>query len=273
LIFRVGPRCLGISCSRSVLWGLLVICIFGIAPFTSRAQHTKHEVEIAIAFDGQLPLVRNKDQLGFFTNPFIGRFQYQALTNGVQSLSVFLETVSETRTRDDLYSSSPRAPFNAQIAESVHLTSLGLEMVRTLLVAGDLRIAGGIDIGFGLGRPTLDVTNKTNDSTEHVESLSTWACLQPRLFEAVIRSFDRRTGTSDYCLPVVTGRSLRSGHSAKPPTFIMGLHFEASTISGISSESRSAFSRALLRQSRCIAAQFHRNMRTRGSEKDCARSR
>jgi hypothetical protein len=152
----------------------LVICIFGIAPFTSRAQHTKHEVEIAIAFDGQLPLVRNKDQLGFFTNPFIGRFQYQALTNGVQSLSVFLETVSETRTRDDLYSSSPRAPFNAQIAESVHLTSLGLEMVRTLLVAGDLRIAGGIDIGFGLGRPTLDVTNKTNDSTEHVESLSTW---------------------------------------------------------------------------------------------------
>lgn len=192
----IGPR-----------FGRLLACAmltYGIAQSDLHAQQTPHEAEVLVAINGQLPLIKTAEQNGFFTNPFIGRIQYQAVTNGVQSLSVFLESVSEDRAHDDLYAFGASQAFDAHIVESVHMTSLGLEMIRTLVVAGDLRIAAGIDIGFGLGRPSITVTGKTNDSTFTVQSLSTWDGL---LGAALVRARYTIAHSKDWDIGLIlTGR-------------------------------------------------------------------
>src|ERR1051325_2498556 len=81
---------------------LLFVLSFILHPssliLSASAQNMPHEAGVYVAFNGHKPLVSaNEDNRGFYTNPTIEHVYYSFLTNGVQSLSVFAEHVSETR--------------------------------------------------------------------------------------------------------------------------------------------------------------------------------
>ena len=56
------------------------------------------EVGLWLAVNGQKPLITtNETNHGFFTNPTIEHLYYSFASNGVQSVSFFVEHVDETR--------------------------------------------------------------------------------------------------------------------------------------------------------------------------------
>src|SRR5580693_521118 len=62
------------------------------------AQNMPHEIGFWLAVNGQKPLISaNETNRGFFTNPTIEHLYYSFASNGVQSVSVFVEHVNETR--------------------------------------------------------------------------------------------------------------------------------------------------------------------------------
>ncbi|MEO6940324.1 MAG: hypothetical protein ABI252_09275 [Candidatus Kapaibacterium sp.] len=140
------------------------------------AQHTPHEIAVSIAIDGQNSFVRDVSNPGFYTAPFIGRVQYAAWTDGVQSVSLFLETVGETRDRVGLwaYPTTDPVAFDSRISERLSMTTLGLELVRTLISESGFRLAVGAGAGFGLGGARADVQKVGETSTTSYNATQSW---------------------------------------------------------------------------------------------------
>jgi hypothetical protein len=150
------------------------------------AQNMPHEAGVYVAFNGHKPLVKTNDvNRGFYTNPTIEHVYYSFLTNGVQSLSVFAEHVSETRSWHgiwtDVSSRNPKS-YAADVDESLQMTTIGLETVRTLISISDFRFGAGLGVGYGLGGASADVD--TSGKIAHYSSEPTWNAL---LLEFMLR--------------------------------------------------------------------------------------
>lgn len=163
------------------------------------AQHTDHEVAIAFAGAPQFPLASdNTVTHGFYQSPFLARIQYLATTNGVQGLYLFLERAAETRSRTDLWTDELQQPstFNANLDERLVLTTLGLEVVRTLYSESGFRIAAGLGVGGVLGNADVTVHQLSNGRTFNVESCQLWEGIMASIF-ARARYTVYQHGTSD----------------------------------------------------------------------------
>jgi hypothetical protein len=153
---------------------LFILCLAR----ASEAQHTSREIGFSFAYAGQAPFVASgNDQTNFFRQPLIWNLRYQVATNFVQSLSVVLERVTEERTHSGLWSDVPNstlAPYNADIAERLSMTTLGLEGIRTLIRTDDFRLGIGISLGYGFGGATANVKKLTDGSQKTFESCDIW---------------------------------------------------------------------------------------------------
>ena len=115
---------------------------------------------------------------GFFTNPTIEHVYYQAASNGVQNLSVFLEHVSETRSWNGIWTNfffnDRQQSFPASVDETLTLTTLGLETVRNLVSESGFRFGMGIGIGYGLGGAGANVRD-TSGNVSKYSSTTEWS--------------------------------------------------------------------------------------------------
>jgi len=148
-----------------------------------------HEAGFSFAVNGHIPLISPDNvNRGFYTNPTIEHIYYSFLTNGLQSLSFFVEHVNETRGWSGVWSNpafNGSTNFPADVSERLQMTTIGLETVRTLLSESGFRLGAGIGLGFGLGGATASVTNTKTGETETHSSFTTWDAL---LLTAQIRA-------------------------------------------------------------------------------------
>src|ERR1035437_592728 len=113
----------------SIWWPLSTI-LYPLS--TTRGQNMPHEAGFLFAANGQASLVKANDvNRGFFTNPTIEHFYYSFVTNGVQSLSLFLEHVQETRGWNGMWTdpmlNGGSINFPAHVDEQLQMTTIGLE--------------------------------------------------------------------------------------------------------------------------------------------------
>lgn len=140
-----------------------------------------HEAGLLMAVNGQTPLIKSNDiNRGFYTNPTIEHVYYSFLTNGVQSLSIYAEHVNETETWSGTWTNQllngGSQNFPATVRESLQLTTIGLETVRTLLSISDFRLGAGVGLGFGLGGADAEVRD-TSGSLASYSSATAWDAL------------------------------------------------------------------------------------------------
>ena len=145
---------------------------------SGHAQHTKYDFSASFAYGGQYPFITS-GTVKFYTTPFIWNIRCQLGTTYVQSISVVLEHVAETRSRKGIwYPNGYLAPVNtaydANISESLRMTSLYFEMARTIVRTDIFRIALGADLGYGLGSTSTDVERLSDHSTSHVDGNAVW---------------------------------------------------------------------------------------------------
>ena len=156
---------------------ILQFILFAIAG-TVHAQHTNREIGFSFAYAGQAPLFSsNNDQVGFFRQPLIMNLRYQIATNYVQSLAIVLEYVNEQRTHTGLWNdipSSSTGAYNAEIAERLYMTTLGLEGSRTFIRTDQFRFSVGISLGYGLGGATATVKKIADGTQQTFDSEDTW---------------------------------------------------------------------------------------------------
>ncbi|MDP4199703.1 MAG: hypothetical protein Q8922_03770 [Bacteroidota bacterium] len=153
-----------------------------IYPLSSTAQNMPREAGFLFAANGQASLVKSNDiNRGFFTNPTIEHFYYSFETNGVQSLSIFLEHINETRNWSGIWTDAQilggSKNFPASVSENLQVTVIGLETNRTLITASDFRLGAGFGLGFGLGGASADVTHDTTNITDTHTSETAWQAL------------------------------------------------------------------------------------------------
>jgi hypothetical protein len=176
------------SCRGIVLSIILLSTL--LCPLSTRCQNMPHEAGLYVAFGGHLPLVTTNDaNRGFYTNPTIEHGYYSFVTNGVQSLSVFAEHVSETRSWHGIWSvpTSAGVPpsFPADVDESLQMTTVGLETIRTLISESDFRFGAGLGVAYGLGGATADVRDSASHQLTHYSSQTAWNAL---LLEFMLRA-------------------------------------------------------------------------------------
>ena len=152
----------------------------------AEGQHTSREIGFSIAYAGQAPFVSSgNDQTNFFREPLIWNLRYQVATNFVQSLSVVLERVTEERSHEGLWNDFPNTssqPYDANIAERLSMTTLGLEGIRTLIRTDEFRIGIGISLGYGFGGATAMVIKIVDGSQKTFESCDIWNGLLASVF-------------------------------------------------------------------------------------------
>ncbi len=145
---------------------------------SAEAQHTNQEIGISFAYAGQTPLfLSNNDPTGFFRQPLILNLRYQVATNYIQSLAIVIEHVNEQRTRTGLWNgipSSSTGAYNADIAERLYMTTLGLEGSRTFIRTDEFRLGVGISLGYGLGGATASVKKIADGTQQSFESEDVW---------------------------------------------------------------------------------------------------
>jgi len=141
------------------------------------AQHTPHEIGVSFAYAGQEPFIYSgNDDPKFFIKPLIWNLRYQVATNNVQSLSIVLEGVSEQRNYSGVWIYDPLAPaYNANVAERMTMTTLGLEGIKTVIRTDEFRLGLGIGLGYGFGGATATVKKITDGSQQTFESTDTWS--------------------------------------------------------------------------------------------------
>jgi hypothetical protein len=159
---------------------LLLYTLYPI-PYTL-AQNMPHEAGLYVAIGGQKPVIASSDQnRGFYTAPTIEHAYYSFLTNGVQSLAVFAEHVGETRSWHGIWTvltSAGIAPtFPADVDESLQMTTIGLETIRTLISESDFRLGAGLGVGYGLGGASADVRDSNSHHLTHYASENAWNAL------------------------------------------------------------------------------------------------
>ena len=144
----------------------------------AHAQHTDREIGFSFAYAGQVPLFSsNSDHAGFFRQPLIMNLRYQVATNYVQSLAVVLEYVNEQRIYTGLWNdipSSSTGAYNADIAQRLYMTTLGLEGSRTFIRTDVFRLGVGISFGYGLGGANATVKKIANGTQQIFDSEDTW---------------------------------------------------------------------------------------------------
>jgi hypothetical protein len=141
------------------------------------AQHTPNDISVSVAFGGQSSLITEPNNTHFYRDPFIGRIQAQLVSNGVQSLSAFIETATETETRTGIWAWQPSPPFDATISENLHMTVLGLETIRTLISESGLRFGVGIGVGYGFGGAWVTTIDNATQTSTHSDSFNSWTGL------------------------------------------------------------------------------------------------
>jgi hypothetical protein len=148
-----------------------------------------HEAGVFGAFGGQLALsADNETDRGFFQSPTIAHLYYSFVANGVQNLSVFVENVAETRSRtgtwSEIFLGGGEQNFPAHISENIHLTSIGLETMRTLATVSNFRLGGGLGLSYGLGGTRAEVVNDSSGERKIVTSCNAW---QGLMFSAMVK--------------------------------------------------------------------------------------
>lgn len=149
-----------------------------LLPVTVYSQHTVREIGFSFAYAGQVPFASSgNDESKFFRQPLILNLRYQVATNYVQSLAVVLESISEKRIRTGLWNDFPNLAngvYNANIAERLTMTTLGIEGIRTLIRTDEFRLGIGVSLGYGFGGATATVKNLTTNTEKTFESCDTW---------------------------------------------------------------------------------------------------
>jgi hypothetical protein len=146
------------------------------------AQNMPHEAGFWFASGGQIPLLTpNNVNRGYYTNPTIEHAYYSFRTNGVQSLSVFIEHVDETRPWNGVWTNlmlgDGSANFPASVQENLHMTTIGLETIRTFISESGFRLGAGLGLGYGLGGASAVVHNISTDQTTTYNSATAWSGL------------------------------------------------------------------------------------------------
>lgn len=159
--------------------GIHTFFIIGMCmPLLCIAQHTSREIGFSFAYAGQVPFASSGNgDAKFFSQPLIFNLRYQVATNFVQSLAVVLERVSEERSRTGLWNDFPdmsTGVYNADIAEHLTITTLGIEGIRTLIRTDEFRLGIGVSLGYGFGGATATVKNLTTNTEKTFESCDTW---------------------------------------------------------------------------------------------------
>jgi hypothetical protein len=146
------------------------------------AQNMPHEVGFWFAENGQKPLI-TPDEInhGFFTNPTIEHLYYSFATNGVQSVSFFVEHVNETRDYWNdawpTYALGKNPTFPASVEESLDMTSIGFETLRNFISEGGFRLGAGLGVGFGLGGSSANVRDSVTGEQTNYSSATLWDAL------------------------------------------------------------------------------------------------
>jgi hypothetical protein len=143
------------------------------------AQHTKYDISASFAYSGQDPFITS-GSTRFFSKPTIWDLKYQLATTFVQSISLVLEHIGEVRSRQGIWYPAgdpvdPNSAYNALISESLSMTSLYLEMARTVFRTDIFRIAVGADLGYGLGSTGADVDRQSDHTRTHYDGNSPWS--------------------------------------------------------------------------------------------------
>jgi hypothetical protein len=145
------------------------------------AQNMPHEVGLWFAVNGQKPLITpNEINHGFFTNPTIEHLYYSFASNGVQSVSFFVEHVNETENWSGewaTYALGKNPNYPASVAETLDMTSIGFETERNFISEGGFRFGGGLGVGFGLGGTSANVRDSLTGEQTMYSSAALWDAL------------------------------------------------------------------------------------------------
>ncbi len=160
---------------------LFLTSYFLLLTSEATAQNMPHEVGFWFAVNGQLPLIPpNEINHGFFTNPTIEHLYYSFATNGVQSVSVFVEHVSEAENWSGewaTYALGKNPNYPAAVAETLGMTSIGIETERNFISEGGFRFGGGLGVGFGLGGTSANVRDSLTGAQTTYSSATSWDAL------------------------------------------------------------------------------------------------
>ena len=160
-----------------------------LMPLVAVGQNMPHEAGVWCSVGGQVSLIPNDNSnRGFFGNPTIEHGYYSFESNGVQSFSLFVEHIEETRpwladrngpvTWSNPTLNNGSNNFPAQVSENLHITTIGLETVRTFISESGFRLGGGLGLGFGLGGATANVQNESTGTAETHSSAIEWDGLE-----------------------------------------------------------------------------------------------
>lgn len=143
------------------------------------AQHTPREIAVTFAKHGQGKVERaSNENRGFFQNATIWNLRVQALTNNIQSLSVYAERVTEERRYVAPGEGEAVREGAVSNVEYFPLTTIGVETHRTVITWSGLRVALGVGLGLSLGEPELVSTTLIGNRRYEQESASIWFGLQ-----------------------------------------------------------------------------------------------
>jgi hypothetical protein len=161
---------------------ILILSIIHYPLSTAKAQNMPHEAGFWFSTNGQVPLIKpNEVNRGFYIDPTIEHAYYSFTTNGIQSLSVFIEHVDETRpwigTWTNQLFNGGSSNFPASVQENLFMTTLGLETMRTLLSESGFRLGAGLGLGYGLGGASANVRNISTNQTTNYNSINAWSGL------------------------------------------------------------------------------------------------
>lgn len=145
---------------------------------TALAQHTRYEFGASFAAGGQYAFISDGDGV-FFGTPFIWNLRAQLGTNYIQSISAVLERVSQTSSRQGLWSPSGSLvdvtdPYNANITEHLAMYALYVETIRTIARSDLFRLGIGLAFGYALGSADATAERLTDHSTRSYDGSSPW---------------------------------------------------------------------------------------------------
>lgn len=151
------------------------------------AQNMPHEAGFWLAVNGQKPLhAPDESNRGFFTNPTIEHFYYSFASNGIQSVSFFVEHIDETRNWQGSWatyiSGKNAGSYPASVQESIGMTMLGFETTRNFITLSDFRFGGGLGLGFGLGGASANVYDSLTKSQNSYSSATLWEAFLVHVF-------------------------------------------------------------------------------------------
>ncbi len=170
---------------KYLVWRLFIASYFILHTSYLPAQNMPREIGFWLAVNGQKPLIAPNDiNRGFFTNPTIEHLYYSFASNGVQSASLFVEHLSETRDWSGMWANYGLGskPFPASVQESLGMTTIGFETLRNFISEGGFRFGAGLGVGYGLGGANANVRDSTTGAQTNYSSATLWDALLISVF-------------------------------------------------------------------------------------------